>query len=747
MKNKLACCYLTHEHPEVVDEILSFVCSEYGKKGIDIYIYDSSAGIETEEIVKRHAAKGLCGLFYVPIKFTTGKSGGNEKYLYVLSGYGLEGDYDYIWPVKDRCRYSGDTLDKICMAVDEDHDIVLTVDERDRYELITTCAKDVYTDPVEFFASYGALTTNWDCLIRRKDTMLDAMVPEHYAEDYGVGGDNNFNQTLTTFIRLAEMDKCSIRVIEAGLDDRHYSEKAQPLWTSDLMEVWIDRWIAAIFSLPSIYDGYKLSVIKTQLGHISLFGSNDSLVNMRDLGLFTPERLKSLPSMWNMISRLPYSNLERILAHDEKTLFDELYDEYLRSFADGDYEKGYYLFIQNGWMAGRIPKDKYRVLALSYYMYLKEIRQKGHSLLFEGVKSMDGLIEKFEKLGAATEQSQEDPKLFSVIIPCYNAADFVDRSLGSVMDQTLDKSLFEVFAVNDASTDDTLERLNGWAEKYPDTIKVITYEKNLRQGGARNLAMKEATGEYICFLDADDWMEPDALEIFASIINTERFDIIKADHTEDSEYNILHDVLRDGLVSVDTISRFGPEDMKELIEYDFGFVWESVYRRDIITVNGIWFPEHLAYEDVYWHRLIRFFAKNACVLDTVTHHHFNHEESTMNKKNASHHLDRLTCFEMLLEEYKKRGFIDRYYDSILKDTIETYYFNSYFMFFSRMDEIPDVYSRIRKTIYGYFPKWETDYDDSEIPMVLQYMLKLLKKAKSASPKDLQPFKEAFLEVT
>ena len=123
MKNKVACCYLTHEHPEVVDEVLDAVCEEYGKRGIDIYVYDSSEDDDTKEVVEKYVSKGLCDLYYVPIQFTKGKNGGNEKYLYVLSGFGLEGDYDYIWPSKDRCWYSGNTLDEICAAIDEDHDI------------------------------------------------------------------------------------------------------------------------------------------------------------------------------------------------------------------------------------------------------------------------------------------------------------------------------------------------------------------------------------------------------------------------------------------------------------------------------------------------------------------------------------------------------------------------------------------------------------------------------------------------
>lgn len=397
MKNTVACCYLTHDHPEVMEEVLGSICKPYGERGIDIYVYDSSAKEDTKLVVEKYAGKGICSLIYVPMQFIKGRNGGNEKYLYVLKGYGLDRHYDYIWPTKDRCWFEGETLDSICNAIDEDHDIVFAVDERDRFEIITKPAKGIYDDPVEFFEEYGALTTNWECLIRRTDTMLEPIDWDVYGKKFSVGGGNNFNQTLTTFVRLAEVPAGSIKVISCKIDDKRYSDKARPLWTSTLFEVWIDRWIAAVFSLPEIYDGYKLNVIKTQLGHVSLFGSNDSLVAIRELGMFTKERLDQLSSMWDMISRIPYDNLARILNNEENSLFNDLYDEYVSSFKEEDYTKGYYLFIQNSNFIKRLGYDNYRILALSYYIYMCDMRRIGHSLLFDGVDSIDELISNFKK--------------------------------------------------------------------------------------------------------------------------------------------------------------------------------------------------------------------------------------------------------------------------------------------------------------------------------------------------------------
>ena len=337
-------------------------------------------------------------------------------------------------------------------------------------------------------------------------------------------------------------------------------------------------------------------------------------------------------------------------------------------------------------------------------------------------------------------------RLFSIIIPCYNAEEYIDRMMSSLMNQTIGADLFEIIAVNDASTDNTLSLLNKWEISYPNTVRVITDDENLRQGGARNKAIKAASGKYICFLDADDWMEPDALETFM-VATDSGYDIVTALFTEDSEYSVLYEETGGGAREDAHIQRiFDNRDPGEYIAFDLGFVWSSVYRREIITENEVWFPEHLAYEDIYWQRLIKFYSQKACVLDKVTHHHYFHPESTMNKKNASHHIDRLTCYEMLLDEYQKRALIGKYYPQILKDSVETYVFNSYFMFFTLMDDIPDVYNRIRKTLYKYFPDWERAYDSTDIPIVFQYLLKFLAKASSAKPADLQPFKDSILEL-
>lgn len=96
----------------------------------------------------------------------------------------------------------------------------------------------------------------------------------------------------------------------------------------------------------------------------------------------------------------------------------------------------------------------------------------------------------------------------SVIMPVYNAEDFLEDSIGSVISQTY--ANFELICFNDASTDNSSNILHRYAQA-DKRIKVIDSPVNVKQGGGRNRALSIAKGEYVIFLDADDKLDTDAL--------------------------------------------------------------------------------------------------------------------------------------------------------------------------------------------------------------------------------------------
>ena len=97
--------------------------------------------------------------------------------------------------------------------------------------------------------------------------------------------------------------------------------------------------------------------------------------------------------------------------------------------------------------------------------------------------------------------------LVTVIIPCYNVSNYVEKAIRSILQQTYQN--LEVLIINDASTDDTLSKIKTVTDK---RIRIIDFEKNTQKVGAVNVVLKQAKGDLITFQDADDWSEPNRIE-------------------------------------------------------------------------------------------------------------------------------------------------------------------------------------------------------------------------------------------
>lgn len=99
--------------------------------------------------------------------------------------------------------------------------------------------------------------------------------------------------------------------------------------------------------------------------------------------------------------------------------------------------------------------------------------------------------------------------MVSIIITAHNYANYVERAIRSALDQSLSKNEYEIIVVNDASTDHTYDIL----ENYIDEVRVFNLEKNLGLSGARNFGIQKAKGQFIVFLDADDYIHKDLLKV------------------------------------------------------------------------------------------------------------------------------------------------------------------------------------------------------------------------------------------
>ena len=160
----------------------------------------------------------------------------------------------------------------------------------------------------------------------------------------------------------------------------------------------------------------------------------------------------------------------------------------------------------------------------------------------------------------------------SVIIAAYNSEEFVVETIESILNQTIDD--FEIIAVNDGSTDNTLQILNGYAEKYENFL--VIDKENGGPASARNLGIDIARGDYIFFFDADDILEFDALEELYNTAVKRKADLVIAKFDVFNKYKTIPIKTVDDLVTKKYIDKYEP-----LILWNYTLS-SKLFKREII---------------------------------------------------------------------------------------------------------------------------------------------------------------------
>lgn len=165
-------------------------------------------------------------------------------------------------------------------------------------------------------------------------------------------------------------------------------------------------------------------------------------------------------------------------------------------------------------------------------------------------------------------------KTISVILPCYNVASFLDRSIGSVLRQT--RPAKEIIAVDDCSRDDTVGRLKGFGPP----VEVLTSAKNEGPAARRNDALRRSTGDFVALLDPDDWWSDNHLEVVAGLL-----DRFPEAGVAFSKVNLAGDA--EGVWPADTLCADQPRDLLRIMMRNPVVQASSViFRREIFEHIG-----------------------------------------------------------------------------------------------------------------------------------------------------------------
>lgn len=265
----------------------------------------------------------------------------------------------------------------------------------------------------------------------------------------------------------------------------------------------------------------------------------------------------------------------------------------------------------------------------------------------------------------------------------------------------------ELIFINDASPDHTIDKLLEYEKEFPNHILIINSVENLKQGGARNLGLQYASGEYIGFVDADDWIEPTMFEKLYQKAVTYDCDVVSCSFKRVSKpgepmgptgkkdrYYIIEDPLtRKDLILTGTGSGLGTK----------------IYRRSMLIDHDIYFPVHLSYEDNFFAAMVIMHLKKFYFLEEYLYHYYINPNSTVMTQESNHHFDRLTVELMKLEEYKKRGLFKSYYYEIEYNFLLLYYLNTLHIAFTRFYMVPaPIFAQMQKVVIESFPDFDSN---------------------------------------
>lgn len=335
----------------------------------------------------------------------------------------------------------------------------------------------------------------------------------------------------------------------------------------------------------------------------------------------------------------------------------------------------------------------------------------------------------------------------SIIIPCHNVETYISRCFDSLKAQTIGLDKLELIFVDDASTDGTWEMLQKIEQQAPKAVCAVQLPQNLRQGGARNVGLDYATGTYIGFVDADDWVEPDMYECLYNTITTDDSDLVFCRHVRDNgKGSLLLSETQKNTQKENRKLRILTDDQRTdfIVSNVIGYgVWDKLFRKDFLMDNRIFFPENLAYEDIYFGSLVYLYAKRVSIVERRLYHYYINDSSTVLGRNQAYHKDIFEINHMKWDAYKQRGFLDKYREALEFDFIMTYYMAGFKILALRFDEIPyEDFMKLKTETLERVPDFEHNtYCHSHITEIYKILLQLLKHP--IGPAELVQIQQAF----
>lgn len=293
----------------------------------------------------------------------------------------------------------------------------------------------------------------------------------------------------------------------------------------------------------------------------------------------------------------------------------------------------------------------------------------------------------------------------SIIVPVYNmAADGkLEYCLDSLVNQTI--SDYEIIAVDDCSTDNSFAILQRYEKEYPDKLKAIHSPENKHQGGAKNIGLKLAKGEWIGFIDSDDWITPDMYEKLIKKAEETGADLVGCDYclTEEHSFKVGQIVPNNKKEQTGVLDH---EKRKSLI-LDGGSLVVKIFRRQQILENELFFPEHIFYEDNALGNSYLILANHFEYIEEPMYYYYQHQASTVHTISEKRCQDRMEAARQMIVQAKKFQYDEEFKPELEYSFILLFFVNTLFTYMVGNHKIRYRFVKeMGQEMAQYFPEFQ-----------------------------------------
>lgn len=252
---------------------------------------------------------------------------------------------------------------------------------------------------------------------------------------------------------------------------------------------------------------------------------------------------------------------------------------------------------------------------------------------------------------------------FSVIVPVYNVEAYLQVCIDSILAN--DCSDCEIILVDDGSTDGVSPQIcDQNRERYPELIRVI-HQENQGLGGARNTGLEAARGEYVLFVDSDDTIAENALDILRKQIDRTHADIYSFNlytHDGQGKKEFLQIApARDEVFSLAEVPEF---------LFVLPAAWARLWKRDLFVNTGIRYPSRVWYEDIRTTTKLFAAASTIVAMSEALYYYLARPGSIMRSGDLTRNREIMEAFDDILQWYEEHGLLEQYRDELCRLAVD-----------------------------------------------------------------------------